>query len=163
MAKTDQLVAIVGPIVDSLDASLYDLEFEGGTLRITLDRSGGVDLDTISEVTRQVSRQLDLDDPIPGKYTLEVTSPGLERTLRTAAHWQSAIGERVRVKTKPHVDGDRRLDGIIRGVDESAGVVVVDVDGSGLRVAIGDIDRAKTVFEWGPQPKPGGPKPKQAN
>ena len=153
MAKTDQLVAIVGPIVDSLDASLYDLEFEGGTLRITLDRSGGVDLDTISEVTRQVSRQLDLDDPIPGKYTLEVTSPGLERNLRTPAHWATAAGERVKVKLRPGLEGERRVEGVV--LDAGEDTVLIDGPDGPVPVAFADVTRARTVFVWGPQPKPG--------
>jgi ribosome maturation factor RimP len=156
MARTEELQPIVEPIVASLDAEIYDLEFESGVLRLTVDRPGGVDLETIAEVTRQLSRQLDLDDPIPGKYTLEVTSPGLERNLRTAAHWATAIGHPVRVKTKPNVESDRRIEGVVTAVDDDA--VTIDVDGTPARVRLDDVDRARTVFVWGPQPKPGGPK-----
>lgn len=158
MADIDALRAIVEPVVDSLDAAIYDLEFENGTLKITVDRPGGVDLETIAEVTRQVSRQLDLDDPIPGRYTLEVTSPGLERNLRTTAHWTTAIGDRVRVKTRPHVEGDRRLEGVVSAVDGDT--VTLTTDAGAVQLLVTDVDRARTVFEWGPQPKPGGPKPK---
>ena len=156
MANIEVLQAIVAPIVDSLDAEIYDLTFEGGALRITLDRRGGIDLETIAEATRQVSRQLDLDDPIPGAYTLEVTSPGLERTLRTAAHWATAVGEIVRVKLLPHVDGERRVEGRVTGV--AGDTVTLDRDGDEVRLRIDEVERARTVFVWGPQPKPGGPK-----
>jgi len=156
MARTEQLRTIVEPIVASLDATIYDLEFEGGSLRLTLDRPGGIDLDTIAEATRQVSRQLDLDDPIPGAYTLEVTSPGLERTLRLPGHWTSALGERVRVKTKPHVDGERRVDGVVASV--AGDRVTITTEAGDRTLDIADIDRARTVFVWGPQPKPGGPR-----
>jgi ribosome maturation factor RimP len=158
MATIETLHAIVDPIVASLDATIYDLEFEGGTLKLAIDQPGGVDLETIAEATRQLSRQLDLDDPIPGKYTLEVTSPGLERTLRTSLHWSTAIGELVRVKTKPDVPGDRRFEGTVSAV--SGDHVTLDVDGSPMALDITDVERARTVFVWGGQPKPGQPNSK---
>mgnify|MGYP003951007297 FL=1 len=156
MARTEVLHAIADPIVSSLGATIYDLEFEGGALKLTVDRPGGIDLETVAEVTRQVSRQLDLDDPIPGKYTLEVTSPGLERNLRTSSHWATAVGETARVKLKPHVEGERRVEGTVTAVDDD--VVTVEVAGSPVRLRIDDVDRARTVFVWGGQEKPGGPK-----
>lgn len=153
MAKIDTLHAIVDPIVDSLDATLYDLEYEGGVLRIAVDRPGGIDLETVAEVTRQVSRQLDLDDPISSKYTLEVSSPGLERNLRTRLHWETALGERVRIKLRPNVEGDRRYEGVLTAV--SGDRVTVAIDDGERTCDIADIDRARTVFVWGPQAKPG--------
>src|SRR5262245_22369371 len=81
--------AIVEPIVSDLSLDLYDLEQRGGTLRVTLDTRPGspssVDMEQLSLATRLISRQLDHDDPVPGHYTLEVTSPGVERSLRTPA------------------------------------------------------------------------------
>lgn len=154
MANDDVLASIVTPIVDELGAELYDLEFNGGVLKVTVTRPGGIDLDTIGEITRRVSRQLDLDDPIPGRYTLEVSSPGLERPLRRPAHWAKAVGELVRVKLKPHVEGDRRLEGTVVHAGEAA--AGIDVDGSVVDVAFDDIDRARTVFVWGGQSKPTG-------
>lgn len=153
MAQIDTVRRLVEPIVADLDVSLYDLDFAGGTLRITVERPGGIDLDTVAEVTRQVSRQLDLDDPINGRYTLEVSSPGLERNLRTAAHWVSAVGERVKVKTLAAHDGERRYDGVVSAVDDSS--VTLLVDGDPVVVPLDDIERARTHFEWGPAPKPG--------
>jgi ribosome maturation factor RimP len=91
-ATISRVTAIVAPLLVDLKLDLYDVEFRGGTLRVTVDTPpgspGGVDLDTIALVTRMVSRDLDHADPIPGRYTLEVTSPGLERTLRTPAHFR---------------------------------------------------------------------------
>lgn len=158
MANIDTLRSIVEPIVTDLDAAIYDLEFESGTLKVTVDADGGIDLETVAEITRQVSRQLDLDDPIASRYTLEVTSPGLERNLRTPAHWSTATGERVRVKTKPHVEGDRRVDGVVAAVADDS--VTIDTTNGAVTLRVDDVERARTVFEWGPQPKPGGPKPK---
>ncbi|MFN8052905.1 MAG: ribosome maturation factor RimP [Acidimicrobiales bacterium] len=156
MATIDTLTDLVAPIVAGLDADIYDIEYGSGVFRLTLDRPGGIDLDTIAEATRQISRQIDLDDPIPSKFTLEVTSPGLERTLRTPAHWATAIGDVVSVKMKPGFDGDRRVQGVLSAVDDAT--ATLDVDGTEVRCPLDEVDRAKTVFHWGPQPKPGGPR-----
>ena len=87
---------LVEPIASDLQLDLYDIEQRGATLRITLDApaasGGNVDLDQLALATRLISREFDHHDPIPGKYTLEVTSPGVERTLRTPAHFQREVG-----------------------------------------------------------------------
>jgi ribosome maturation factor RimP len=148
---------LLEPILDRIGANLYDLERSGGVLRVTVDRPGGIDLDVLTEVNRSLGRALDDADPIPSKYTLEVSSPGLERSLRTVAHWERAVGERVKVKLHPEGDGPRRAEGIVAGV--AGGVVTVtDDDGSATSFTTDAVERARTVFEWGPQPKPGGPK-----
>jgi ribosome maturation factor RimP len=158
MTVSDATRAVVLAAIEPLDVELYDLEHAGGTLRVTVDRPGGIDIDAVAEVTRALSRALDDADPIPGSYHLEVSSPGLERTLRTPAHWQGAIGERVKVKTRAEVDGERRVEGIVAAVADDE--VTLDVDGGARRVVrLDDVERARTVFEWGPAPKPGGPKP----
>ena len=88
LARVRQLVA---PIASDLGLEVYDVEQRGGTLRVTLDTPpgspGGVTLDNLALASRLVSRELDEHDPVPGRYTLEVTSPGVERTLRTPAHF----------------------------------------------------------------------------
>ncbi|MCB0988353.1 MAG: ribosome maturation factor RimP, partial [Acidimicrobiales bacterium] len=102
---------LVAPSVSEAGAEIYDVELAGGILRITLDRPDGVSIDLIAAVTRAVSRLLDEADPIAGEYTLEVTSPGLERPLRTPEHFVRAVGSTVTVKTRAGVPGDRRLKG----------------------------------------------------
>src|SRR5689334_1378932 len=103
MSETDtttvaRVTRLVSPILDDLHLDLYDLEYRGGTLRITVDlppgegsEQRGVDLEAIALATRLISRELDHEDPVPGHYTLEVTSPGLERTLRTPAHFVRSL------------------------------------------------------------------------
>ena len=152
----DRVAAIVAPTVEALGLDLYDIEHTGAALRVLVDRAGGVDLEAITAATRAVSRALDDADPFDAAYTLEVSSPGLERPLRTAAHFDAARtkGERVRVKTKPGVEGDRRLEGAV--VDTSDGAVTVRLDdGTTRTLHYDDIDRARTVFAWGPAPRPG--------
>ena len=160
MALSDTVRALVEDALASLEVELYDVEHTGGTLRVTVDRPGGVDIDTVADATRAVSRALDEADPIPGSYHLEVSSPGLERTLRTARHWQSAVGEVVKVKLRPEIEGERRIEGTVAEVGDED--VTIDVDGEPHVVRLADVDRAKTVFEWGPTPKPGGPKATKA-
>src|SRR5215475_814196 len=115
MTTNDTLRRVVEPVVRGLGVELFDLERSGGRVVVTIDRApDGVDLDTIATVTRAVSRALDDADVISGRYVLEVTSPGLERTLRNPAQYRWAIGKTVSVRliapesTEAH---DRRATG----------------------------------------------------
>jgi len=154
--------ALIEPIASDLQLDLYDLEQRGGTLRVTLDTPPGsdssVDLDQLALATRLIGREFDHDDPMPGKYTLEVTSPGLERTLRTPAHFQREIGKELNIRLA-NVDAEqRRVQGVLVAADETTATLRVESGGELVDqvVQLDDIDRARTVFEWGPQPKPGG-------
>ena len=154
--------ALIEPIVSDLRLDVYDVEQRGGTMRVTIDTqagvSTGVDLDQLALATRLISRELDHQDPIPGKYTLEVTSPGVERALRTPAHFQREIGKVISVRLANVDADDRRIQGTLVAADESSATVRIgDGDDAVERVIdLASIDRARTVFEWGPQPKPGG-------
>jgi len=154
-----RVTRLVAPILTDLHLDLYDLEYRGGTLRITVDApEGRVDLDTIALATRLISRDLDHEDPVPGRYTLEVTSPGLERSLRTPAHFTRSLGSTVAVRLRDIGEGgERRATGILEAADDEAITVRTD-DGEVRTIPYTHIDRAKTVFVWGPTPKPGAPK-----
>ena len=164
MSAVDRVRELIAPLVEASGLELVDVEHGGGLLRITLDRvtddpnepEAGIDLDTITEASERISDLLDLHDPIPNRYTLEVTSPGLERPLRTPAQFRRFIGTMVAVKTNPDVEGDRRVEGELTEADET-GITV-----GGRRLAYADIERARTVFEWGPTPKPGKSRRKKA-
>jgi ribosome maturation factor RimP len=157
--------ALVVPIASDLGLEVYDIEQRGGTLRITLDTPPGSEtgilLDDISLASRLIGRELDHEDPVPGHYTLEISSPGVERALRTPAHFQREVGKVVAIRLADVGHDDRRVTGTLVAADDTSATVAVDgPDGMVERtVAYDQIDRAKTVFEWGPAPKPGGPKP----
>lgn len=163
----ERVRSLVEPIVADLGLEIYDIEQRGGTLRITIDTPpgspGGVDLDQIAVATRLISRDLDEHDPLPGRYTLEVTSPGVERALRTPAHFGREIGKRITVRLADTSAEQRRLEGLLVASDGTTATLRVGVlaDGSpdDRTLEIAGIERARTVFEWGPQPKPGGPRP----
>ena len=146
---TTRVRALVAPLLDDLGLEIYDVEAAGGVVRIMVDRTGGVDLDTIALATRVISRELDHADPIPGRYTLEVTSPGIERPLRTPEHFRRAVGEVINVRTHPHAEGERRVRGALTAVDDD-GITVRSGDGAERHIAFTDIERARIVFEWGP-------------
>ncbi len=149
--------SVVAPVLASLDVELFEVEVRGAgpacTVRLLVDRDGGVDLETITEVTRSVSPVLDAEDPVPGSYTLEVSSPGLERPLTRPEHFRKAVGETVSVKTHDEVEGARRHRGELLGADDDG--VDVEVEGAERRLHFEEIEKARTVFEWGPAPKPG--------
>lgn len=152
---------LVIPIVSDLGLYLYDVEQRGGTLRVTVDTlpgsPAGVDLDQLALTTRLISRELDHTDPVPGRYTLEVTSPGVERRLRTPAHFQREIGKPVAIRLSDVEASDRRVEGVLIAADDTTATVRVGADEDRV-IQLASVDRARTVFEWDAQPKPGGKK-----
>jgi ribosome maturation factor RimP len=157
MTLSDEVTRTVTAALEPHDVFLYDLEMVGSVLRVSIDRPGGIDIDSVALVNKAISRALDAADPIPGAYTLEVSSPGLERTLRTTDHLTGAIGEKVRLKLNPGAGSERRLVGILRAADGDSITIETD-DGTSTQVDRTDIERVRTVFEWGPAPKPTGAK-----
>jgi ribosome maturation factor RimP len=149
MSQEQQLRDLIEPLLSSEDIELVDLEVQSRLVRVTVDRVGGVDLDTIADLTQLVSSLLDAHDPLPSSYALEVSSPGLERPLRTPAHFRRFAGAKVAVKTRASVEGDRRVEGVLADVDDDGFTV------AGRRLSYADVEKARTVFEWGPPPNPG--------
>ena len=153
----DKVAVIVAPMAGDLGLEIYDIEYAGGTLKVVLDTPpggpSGVSLDSLALVTRLLGRELDHSDPIPGRYTLEVTSPGLERTLRRPEHFAREVGKVVNVRLHQPVNGTRRIQGLLAAANGDT--VTVRAETGSVDIAIGDIERARTVFEWGPAPKPG--------
>ena len=162
----NRVTSLINPIVKDLGLDLYDIEYSGGILRVVVDTQPGgpegVSLDNIALITRLVSREFDHSDPIPGRYTLEVSSPGLERTLREPRHFQREVGKSVAVRLESPLNGERRVQGdLIAATDEGITVRVADKEMTEVNIPCSIIDRAKTVFNWGPAPKPGSKKSKE--
>ena len=157
---------IVAPILSDLSLELYDCEFAGGTLRVSIDtpagQPAGVDIERIALVNRLLGRELDHRDVVPGRYTLEVTSPGLERPLRTPDHFRREMGKTVNVRLSREIDGRRRITGRLVSAGDASAVVEAEDTGAMVEVAYAEVDRAKTVFVWQPQPKPGSPEARRA-
>ena len=140
---------LVEPLIQARGADLYDVVHGGAILQVLV--GGDVDLDDLAELTREISVVLDDADPMPDRYTLEVSTPGLERTLRTPKHYTGAIGERVKVKTKQ--GEQRRLEGVVTAADDDG--FVVDTGTEQRRLSYSDVERARTVFVWETTPKKG--------
>ena len=162
----NRATALIKPIVSDLGLDLYDIEYSGGVLRVVVDTQPGgpegVSLDNIALITRLVSREFDHSDPIPGHYTLEVSSPGLERTLREPRHFQREVGKSVAVRLESPLNGERRVQGeLIAATDEGITVRVADKEMTEVNIPFSIVDRAKTVLNWGPAPKPGSKKSKE--
>jgi ribosome maturation factor RimP len=169
MTAVDRVRDLVLPVLSTHDLELYDLDVQGPLVRVVVDREGGVDLEGLSAVTRAVSRALDDADPITHRYTLEVTSPGVERPLRTPGQFARAVGEVVKVRLHTGGEGERRVQGELVAADEHGITIVPEdapadaddgADGAARErtLSYDEIERARTVFEWGtPGPKPGRP------
>jgi len=146
--------ALVRPVVESAGLELVDVVLgrEGGrrVLRVTVDKEGGVDLDTIAVTSQKLSRRLDLEGFSPNSpYSLEVSSPGVERPLKAPRDFKRRIGEQVKVK----VAGDELSTNIGRLEEADDEAVVVATEGGPVRIAYADIASARTVFEWGGKKK----------
>jgi ribosome maturation factor RimP len=152
----DRAAKLVAPILADLRLDTWDCEFAGGVLRLTFDKpagEGNVTLDELSLATRLINREIDHAEPPFPNVVIEVTSPGLERTLRTAAHFQRSIGADVAIRLLATAEGDRRLTGRLVAADDTT--ITVEQHGVQRTVRQHLVERAKTVFTWGPTPKPG--------
>jgi ribosome maturation factor RimP len=156
MATTDRVRAIVLPLADERGLDLYDVEQHQASLRVLVNREGGIDIGTLTELSRAVSRALDEADPVGGKYTLEVSSPGLERPLRRPDHFRGALEDRITVKTVPGSEGERRITGVLVAADDEAITVRPDdgQEGDERRLGYDEIEAARTLFDWGTTTKP---------
>ena len=146
----DALMRLLEPPIEALNYELVDVEFaqagRGGVLRIFIDRragdsSLGITVDDCANVSHAVSQVLEIQDPIKGHYTLEVSSPGFDRILRTRAHFERFVGERIFAELKLPIDGRRRFVGVLKSIAEDA--VVVEVDGKAHSLPLERIQKAR--------------------
>ena len=143
----EQLGELLGPVVANLGYELWEIEYApragGGLLRLYIDSPDGISLDDCEKVSRAVSAVLDEADPIPNEYTLEVSSPGLDRVLRTQAHFARFAGERVKVEMIALINGRKRFQGRLQKVGESE--ITLETDGGEVSLPIEDIHRARFI------------------
>jgi ribosome maturation factor RimP len=151
----EQIWGLVEPYLAAEGVELDDLEVHGGgkLLRVVVDSAEPLELDRIAALSRGIGRLIEEEDPLAGSYTLEVTSPGLERKLRRPEHFEKAVGGEVSVRTFGPVDGDKVHKGRLVSVNGNG--FVVSVEGSDRTIAYGDVARARTVFVWEKGEKPG--------
>lgn len=142
---------LVRPVVEAAGLELVELSFgrDGGRrlLRVIVDRDGGADLDTLSDLSERISRRLDIEgfDPA-GPYSLEVSSPGIERRLREPEHFRRVTGQRVKVKTFAPVEGTRTHEGTLVGADDRE--ITIDALERKIRIAYESVASARTVVDW---------------
>jgi ribosome maturation factor RimP len=141
----DRLISLIEPLLVQLGYELVELEFApargGGSLRIFIDRPEGIGISDCERVSREVSALLDVEDPIPSAYSLEVSSPGDDRVLRTHAHFERFKGSRVLVELVAPRAGRRRYTGMLQEV--SATAVALEVDRQRVDVPFGEIAKAR--------------------
>ena len=134
------------PGAETLGLELVAVELSGGDtsiVRIYIDTPNGITVDDCSRASRQFSAILDVEDPISNKYTLEVSSPGMDRPLAKALHFKAVVGQDVKIKMATLVNGRRRFTGeLIEATDEFA---VVEVDGEQSELPYSDMDRARLI------------------
>lgn len=146
-SKLEQLQALLAPVVEALGYECWGVEFisqgRHSVLRVYIDRPEGILIDDCEAVSRQVSGILDVEDPISGEYTLEVSSPGMDRPLFTLEQFAKHAGEQVKIRLRSPYEGRRNYQGILRGVEEQD--VVVLVNDHEYLLPIDSIDKANII------------------
>ena len=143
----EKLRSPIEAAVQGLGYELVGIEYHPqgrrSLLRVYIDTPDGVNVDDCERASRQISSALDVDDPIPGQYMLEVSSPGLDRPLFTAEHFQRFSGNRVKLRVSPPLDGRRNFSGVLVGMRDDAVVIVQDDEE--VEVPLQHIEQARLV------------------
>ncbi|MDP9089640.1 MAG: ribosome maturation factor RimP [Pseudomonadota bacterium] len=146
----DALMRLLEPPIEALGFELVDIEFaregRGGVLRVFIDRPRegsdiGITVEDCASVSHAVSQVLETEDPIKGHYTLEVSSPGFDRILRTRVHFERFVGQRIFAELKLPIDGRRRFVGVLKTVVEDT--IVIEVDGKTHSLPLDRIQKAR--------------------
>jgi ribosome maturation factor RimP len=141
-----ELIELLEPVLATLGYDLVDIDVRyggDGLLRLFIDRDPPVTLADCELVSEQVGAFLDVEDPLPGRYTLEVSSPGADRRLRTAAHFERFVGDRVRLELAVAREGRRRYSGVLKGVTDDR--IEVQVDDDTFVFRLGELATARLV------------------
>jgi len=151
LAKFEQkLTEMLRPAVAETGKELLGVEFisagNNSVLRLFIDHENGIDVDDCAEVSRQVGAILDVEDPISSEYSLEVSSPGVDRPLFELLHFQQVIGETVNVKLSMPLDGRRKFKGLLSAIENDT--LIVEVDGIDYELVINNVDKANLVARF---------------
>ena len=145
-----QLWDLLEPVVTGLGYELVEIEYQPnpkhGVLRIFIDQPDGIQLDDCQEVSNQVSALLDVEDPIPGHYNLEVSSPGLDRPLNKAEDFERFTGEMVKIKTGMAINGQRNFKGLLRGIEGDD--ITIEFDGKQVSLPLASVEKARLVPDF---------------
>jgi len=148
LAKFEQKITeMLRPSVEMVGKELLGVEFisagKHSVLRLFIDHENGINVDDCAEVSRQVSAVLDVEDPISTEYSLEVSSPGLDRPLFELSHFEAVVGETINVKTSMPLNGRRKFKGILAAIENDT--LIVTVDGEDYELVISNVDKANLV------------------
>lgn len=146
--ESDRLTRLIEPIIAGLGYELVDIEFDTRSriLRVYIDQESGIQLDDCSRVSYQVSGMLDVEDPIRGKYQLEISSPGLDRPLVKRRDFERFRGETARIQLRAPMDNRRRLTGELAGTDGDC--VLIDEQQGQLKIPFDLIEKARLVPQF---------------
>lgn len=151
-ATTTRVWQLAAPLVESEGMEIVDIDFRhegsrhGRVLRLYLDKEGGPNVDDLSRVSRQLSELLDAEGSIEGAYTLEVSSPGINRPLKKPDHFARFVGKRIRVRTRDLIDGRRSFLGILGQVVEDS--VILTQEGKRYQIPFSMIEKSNYEHDW---------------
>ena len=149
---TEQVAGLVEPSLEDMGFELVDVEYLSvhgkWVLRLYIDKEGGVTLDDCASVSREIGDLIDVKDVIVHAYTLEVSSPGLDRPLKKEKDFEHAIGKKIKVKTVTAVEGRRNYIGYLRNFQE--GILYMELERGGVHFPWKDVDKANLVYEFNP-------------
>ena len=147
---SDQLTEMIQPVVEGLGCELWGIERLStgrfSILKIYIDAVEGVDIEDCARVSRQVSSLLDVEEPVTGEYTLEVSSPGMDRRLFRLDQFEAFAGAKVRIQLKRPYEGQRKYSGLLRGIEGDE--VILDLDDEEILFPLEAIEKANVVPEF---------------
>jgi ribosome maturation factor RimP len=151
-ATVTRVWELAAPLVEGEGMEIVDIDFRhegsrgGRVLRLYLDKEGGPNVDDLSRVSRQLSELLDAQDTVEGAYTLEVSSPGINRPLKKPDHFARFIGKRIRVRTRDLIDGRRSFLGILGQVADDS--VILTHEGKRYQIPFSMIEKSNYEHDW---------------
>ncbi|MFT6388811.1 MAG: ribosome maturation factor RimP [Cellvibrionaceae bacterium] len=149
-SRQEALIELIDPVLEALGCELWGLDIlsqgRHSLLRIYIEKADGVGLEDCEKVSRQVSSLMDVEDPIAGQYTLEVSSPGMDRPLYKLEHYQQFIGEHVVIKLSRTFEKRKKIRGLLSAVEEDQ--IVVQVEDEEFVLPLEWIDKANLVPDF---------------